>query len=89
MVTTFPNNIFARSGNPSVASCSFPGSIVAPTDITALKLKHPDSAPYDYHLLPGSSAIDAAVGTSALNHDLDGDARPKGAGRDVGADEAQ
>ncbi len=86
----FPNNIVARSGDLPVGTmCSFPGTIVAPTDLTALKFKHPDSAPYDYHLMPGSSAIDAAVGTSSLNHDIDGEARPKGAGRDVGADEAQ
>lgn len=87
--TAFPNNIFARSGDPASSTCSFPGSIIAPTDISALKLKHPDSAPYDYHLMPGSSAIDTAVGTTSLNHDFDGDVRPKGAGRDVGADEAQ
>jgi hypothetical protein len=89
VATSFPNNLFARSGDPSSATCSFPGSIVAPTDITALKLKHADSAPYDYHLLPGSSAIDTAVGTTSLDHDIDGEARPQGAGRDVGADEAQ
>ena len=84
----FPSNIFARSANPGGPNCTFPGSIIAPTDISALKFKHPDSAPYDYHLLPGSTAIDAAT-ASTLNHDFDGDARPKGAGRDVGADEAQ
>ncbi len=86
----FPNNILARSGNlPSGTMCSFPGAIVLPIDASALKFKHADSPPYDYHLLPGSSAIDTAVGTSSLDHDIDGDARPKGAGRDVGADEAQ
>ncbi len=88
VATAFPNNIFARSGSPGGATCSFPGSIIAPTDVTALKFKHPDSAPYDYHLLPGSSAIDTAV-SSTMDHDIDGDSRPKGAGRDVGADEAQ
>jgi len=86
----FPNNIFARTGNlPTAAGCTFPSSIVAPTDVSALKFKHPDSPPYDYHLMPGSSAIDAAMGTSSLDHDIDGDKRPQGPARDVGADEAQ
>jgi len=44
-------------------------------------------AAHDYHLLPGSPAIDA--GTDAgVGHDLDGDPRPIGSRPDVGADEA-
>ncbi|HNR96858.1 MAG TPA: choice-of-anchor Q domain-containing protein, partial [Anaerolineae bacterium] len=40
----------------------------------------------DYHLLPGSAAIDAGV-FSGVAVDLDGQARPVGAGYDLGADE--
>jgi hypothetical protein len=39
-----------------------------------------------YHLQPGSVAIDRASNNTAF--DFDGDARPKGAASDVGADEA-
>lgn len=85
----FPSNIIARNRMATVTSnCTFPGSIVVDADIAALKFKQPDVAPYDYHIMPGSLAVD--MGTiSTLDHDFDGDARPKGAGRDVGADEAQ
>ena len=39
-----------------------------------------------YHLTSGSAAIDAGVGTGVTT-DIDGDARPQGAGYDIGADE--
>ena len=41
----------------------------------------------NYHLQPGSAAIDAGVG-SAVATDLDGQPRPAGAGPDLGADES-
>lgn len=40
----------------------------------------------DYHLLPGSAAIDAGV-FSGVAVDIDGQARPVGSGYDIGADE--
>jgi len=93
-MTEASNNIFARNTMGSVscvgsAQCSYAGTI-SPigTDITALRFVSPNAAPYDYHLMSGSSAIDVAA-TSTMDHDFDGDARPKGGGRDVGADEAQ
>jgi hypothetical protein len=43
----------------------------------------------DYHLSPTSLAIDAANPASMLGIDFDGDKRPLGAGRDIGADEAK
>jgi hypothetical protein len=43
----------------------------------------------DYHITAGSVAIDAADPITSTDHDYDGEARPKGAARDVGADEAQ
>jgi len=40
----------------------------------------------DYHIGPGSAAIDAGVRTDVTT-DIDGDPRPGGAGYDIGADE--
>lgn len=42
----------------------------------------------DFHLMPGSACIDAADPTATLAIDIDGDLRPRGAGVDIGADEA-
>lgn len=41
----------------------------------------------DYHLRWDSAAIDAGTATGAPSADLDGEARPAGAGYDIGADE--
>lgn len=89
VTTAFPNNLLARNGAATIGTnCTYPGSIIVDSDISSIKFKQPDAAPYDYHLMPGSMAIDMAT-VSTMDHDFDGDARPKGAGRDVGADEAQ
>ncbi len=44
-----------------------------------------DPASGDFHLLPGSPAIDAGTAESAPQTDLEGDPRPQGAGVDIGA----
>lgn len=89
---TLSNNLIARNTANVVGETECvgagTGSILLGTDISSLKFRSPDTQPYDYHLLPGSSAINAAI-TATLDHDIDGDARPKGAGRDVGADEVE
>lgn len=41
----------------------------------------------DYHLTAGSAGIDLGGATSPTSVDFDGDARPQGAGHDMGADE--
>lgn len=41
----------------------------------------------DFHLKEGSPAIDAGLALADLATDLDGEARPQGAGSDIGADE--
>ncbi len=46
-----------------------------------------NAAQQDFHLKAGSPAKDAADPASTLPHDIDGDPRPQGPGRDVGADE--
>ena len=46
-----------------------------------------DRAAADYHLQPASPMIDHATGGVSPDHDYEGDARPMGAGYDIGADE--
>jgi hypothetical protein len=46
-----------------------------------------DPEGWDYHLGPGSAAIDAGVG-DFVSHDIDDDSRPMGSAPDIGADEA-
>jgi hypothetical protein len=83
---SFPNNVLARNGSNSSTQCTFPSSIISDV-VTGINFKSPDASPYDYHITTGSIAIDAAQTSATLDHDFDGDARPQGAGRDVGADE--
>ena len=65
-------------------TCPQPGSIVMGMDSSTAHFV----SGFDFHITAGSVAIDAAAG-GTLDHDFDGDVRPKGAARDVGADEAQ
>ncbi len=87
---SFTNNIIARNTSTQTqgTACTYPNSIIVDTDISALKFKSPDTVPYDYHLMPGSLAIDMGT-VSSIDHDYDGDHRPMGAGYDIGADEVQ
>ncbi len=88
-VASFASNIIARNRVAQTAgmNCVYPSSIIiSDNDISSLKLKSPDAAPFDYHIQTGSIAIDAGT-ISTLKTDLDGEARPAGAGNDVGADE--
>ncbi|HEU0029524.1 MAG TPA: right-handed parallel beta-helix repeat-containing protein [Kofleriaceae bacterium] len=84
---TFPNNIIARNTTQLTGlNCTYPSSIIVDTDVAPIKFVSPNTAPFDYHIAAGSIAVDVA-NPSAIDHDIDGDARPQGAGRDVGADE--
>jgi hypothetical protein len=62
---------------------------IATEDSTSLKFVNEITAPYDYHLKAGSSAIDTATFASTVAVDFDGNVRPTGAGKDQGADEVQ
>lgn len=89
VVGTFANNIIARNQPLQISAnqqCIYPNSIIIDSDLAPLKLVRPDAPPYDYHIGAGSIAIDAAT-VSTIKTDFDGEARPAGAGYDVGADE--
>ena len=91
-----PNNIIARNvagaavttpaNVPALGGCTTTGSIIL-DDVTNLRFKMPDgTGPWDYHIDPGSMAIDG-IATSSIANDVDGDARPYNMRYDVGADE--
>lgn len=67
------------------------GSTITSTDeITGSDPLFLDPAGWDYHILPGSPAIDAGAAIPWLTTDVDGEARPwpTGGDCDIGADEA-
>jgi len=85
---TIPNNlIIANTGSlgNNTGNCATTGSAVDPDDVPyAFKST---VAPYDYHLLVGSKAIDMATTSSSITVDIDGEFRPIGMQKDLGADE--
>lgn len=85
---TIANNIIARNLPFQTTGCVVANSLIIDDDIAPLKFKSPDAAPYDYHIQPGSTAVDFG-GTSTIKIDMDGEARPAGAANDIGADELQ
>ncbi|MFO7743725.1 MAG: NosD domain-containing protein [Anaerolineae bacterium] len=57
------------------------------TEISGSDPLFENPAEWDYHLQPGSPAIDAGTTISWVIADIDGDRRPIGVGYDIGADE--
>lgn len=85
---TVSDNLFAANLGPALTcqtTCMMTGNITLGADTSTAHFKNSNAA--DYHITAGSVAIDAAT-TATEDHDFDGDVRPKGNGRDVGADEA-
>jgi hypothetical protein len=82
----FVNNEATRNNSNTSGLCTHPTSLIAPA-VTAVKFASPDDSPYNYHLTAGSSATDAATTPSTITVDADGDLRPQGAQKDIGADE--
>jgi hypothetical protein len=86
---TIPNNLIIGNmggdGNVS-GGCTTTASLVDADD-TPYGFKSSTSAPYDYHLMPPSLAIDMASTPTVVTDDIDGELRPQGAQRDFGADE--
>ena len=72
-----------------VAGCNLISTIAGPTTVAGAMNVDPwfvNAAARDYHLAPNSPARDAVETGPAL--DFEGDARPRGARFDIGADEA-
>jgi hypothetical protein len=90
------NNIVARNalagsttapGAQTSGMCMHLTSKIQP-DVTDLAFVDPDApAPFIYKLTAASSAIDQATTPVPIDIDNDGDVRPQGAAKDVGADE--
>ena len=94
-----PNNIIARNNlagdtnSPTAqvkgSGCVYPSSRIQ-GDVMGLMFEHPDPpGMLSYKLVPGSTAIDQATTPSSIETDHDGDPRPSGNGKDIGADELQ
>lgn len=92
-----PNNIVARNAvagsttataaQVSANGCQYPTSKIQ-SDAAGLTFVDSEApAPFNYHLAAGSSAIDQATTPVDVAVDIDGDVRPQGAQKDIGADE--
>jgi Right handed beta helix region len=91
------NNIIARNdiardvnamnaNTLAAGACTYPSSIREAT-LAAIRFVESEQAPFNYRLATGSSAIDQATTASPVVIDVDGDVRPQGAQKDIGADE--
>jgi hypothetical protein len=92
---TLSNNIIYANDSDSQAGlgmCAFTYSDIGPQAVSGTGNINTlptfvDSDNGDLHLQAGSAGIDAADPAATLAVDIDGDARPQGARRDMGADE--
>jgi hypothetical protein len=85
---TIPNNLLIGNtgGSGNVAGSCTPTGSANEADDTPYAFKS-IVAPYDYHLMMTSIAIDASTIPSVIADDIDGELRPQGPNRDLGADE--
>ncbi len=82
----FVNRMSAAANANTLGQCTHPSSKMV-ADLGELKFLAPDMPPFNYRVGAGSSAIDQATTPSPIVVDVDGDARPQGAQKDIGADE--
>jgi hypothetical protein len=97
---TFANNIVYANQEGGTrtqvggANCNWTYSDVGPIAVTGtgninMDPRFVNPTQSNYHLQAGSPAIDKADPASTMDVDIDGDVRPQGSGRDMGADEVK
>jgi hypothetical protein len=93
---TLSNNIVYGNTDPQVGgtNCAFTYSDIGPAMAAGTGNINTDPmfinpAAGDYHLGPSSPAREVADPAATIGVDLDGDPRPQGARRDIGADEVK
>jgi len=93
-VTLANNIVFGGTGGMLIGgTCSWEYSDIQGTPVQAGEGNINDDPMFvdvasdDYHILSGSACKDAADDNAALDIDFDGDERPRGGRRDIGADE--
>ena len=97
---TFANNIVYANQEGGTrtqvggANCNWSYSDIGPVAVAGTGNINMDPlfanpAQSNYHLQAGSPAIDKADPASTMDVDIDGDVRPQGSGRDIGADEVK
>lgn len=90
---TLSNNIIYGNGGSGAKQvggdhCSWSYSIIGPDAAPGVGVRNLDpQLTRDFHLAPGSPAIDHADPRATTAVDFDGDDRPQGRRRDIGADE--
>lgn len=87
-VTPLPasNNLIVANTPSNTYQCDFTGSIIA-DDPTPYSFANTTVPPFDYHISGLSSARDMSTVPSTVDDDFDGQFRPLGPAKDVGADE--
>ena len=80
------NNIFSQNGTPIQIGSGVPQvQITSDHNLTSGDPKFVNPAGGDFHVQAGSPAIDTGSSLNVPSSDFDGNARPRGAGYDIGA----
>jgi uncharacterized repeat protein (TIGR01451 family) len=87
------SGIFGGSGNTALDYNDFFGNsygsaVISGTHDLSVPPGLVNPAGGNFHLMPSSPLVNAADPAATLDHDFDGDIRPQGTRRDIGADES-
>src|SRR5206468_3455387 len=78
------NLVYSPSGSVGVLSTTATGCVPSQTKVN-VNPRFVNESGYDFHLAPGSPAIDAGAAVPGLASDFAGAPRPQGAAFDLGA----
>ena len=81
----FSNNIVYGPSGKDIVQENIKGTVTMETNLLGRDPRFVDAAKGDFHLKPGSPAIDAGTDARAPKTDLEGKKRPQGGGCDIGA----